>query len=142
MELDFAFLAQVADLTKEDKLICVAAGFDAMVTDGMPSQVLPFAVVAKFIVLPEDLGKNHKLYIERVDPSGETVTAGEADLVTIPNKLDRSLPSGSILVANVQMGIEKPGTYQFRILLNGVVCKTIPLHLFMAAPSHEQAKEE
>ena len=135
MELDFAFLASQANLTKEGKLVSFGVGFDTMLANSFPAQVAPFSLVMKFIALPSDLEMPHKFRIDCIDPSGEVTLAGENDIDKCPHVLDKSLPNGLFVLANIHKGIEKPGTYQFRIFLDGVLCKTIPFHLFAASPN-------
>jgi hypothetical protein len=130
MELDFAFLAENADVTTGGKLCCFGAGIDLLVAGGFPAWVPPFYLVVRFKVLPSDLLESHSFHVELVNPNGEVNNAAAPMLVNkMENPIDKSKPTGAILVAVMQMPVPESGTYQFRLLLNDSPIRTLAVEI-------------
>lgn len=136
MELDFAFIAEKAGTATDGKLFCFGGGFDAMIVTEprFPIPVFPFSLVARFVIQPGEVGERHIFQVEMQNPKGELSPRSEpAYIAATKNQFDESVPVGSMMVANMQIIVENPGTYHFRVLLDGNVVKSIPLHIIITS---------
>jgi hypothetical protein len=130
MELDFAFLADAADVSA-GKLNVLGGAFDTINVAGFPAMHPVLAVVLRLLLSPIDLDRKHALQILLLDADGKHVASASGELL-VP-KSDAS-PAGwkqavmlPLRFFNVPFAAE--GHYSIEILSNDNMLKAIPLRV-------------
>ena len=64
------------------------------------------------------------------NPKGEFSPRSEPkEIVTVKDQYDERAQTGHLIVANMNITALSPGTYQFRLLMDGNLVKAIPLRV-------------
>jgi len=133
MELDFAFLADAADVTM-GKLFVMGGAFDTIHVPGFPAVHPMLAVVVRLLFKPHDLDRKHELEILLLDADGRQTASAKGDL---------NMPKAPGAPAGWKQAIILPlrfynlpfklaGHYSFEILADGQMLKAIPLRIIEA----------
>src|ERR1700693_3353666 len=86
MELDFAFLADAADVSM-GKLFVLGGAFDTIHVPGFPANHPTVAVVIRLLLSPNDLDRKHKLEILLLDADAHHIASANGDLM-VPKSPD------------------------------------------------------
>lgn len=129
MRLDFAFLAQAADfLTSDDKLAAWGIGIDGIEASRMPFQAPPMTLVARILLMPDESERGHTYGVTVIGPQGDEKSLCENEPLSTKH-LVKDQPSGSNLVVSLTVVYMNPGSYRFRLFIDGEMSKEIPLHV-------------
>ncbi|OGR93610.1 MAG: hypothetical protein A2992_09560 [Elusimicrobia bacterium RIFCSPLOWO2_01_FULL_59_12] len=133
MDLDFAFLADAADVAM-GKLFVMGGAFDTIHVAGFPATHPALAVVLRLLLKPHDLDRKHQLEIQLLDADGRKIASapGELSVAKSPDS-----PSGwkqpfLLPLRFLNTPFQKAGHYSIEILINGELAKTIPLRVMQA----------
>ena len=132
MELDFAFLADAADVPMPTgKLFVLGGAFDTIYVPGFPATHPTLAVVVRLLLSPNDLDRKHTLEILLLDADGHTIASASGDL-TVPKAPES--PAGwkqSVILPLRFFSIpfKEAGHYSIEILCDGKLLKAIPLRV-------------
>ena len=133
MEVKFAVLADYANITREGKLNVLGI-FDVVNTSKFPVMLPTFYVVVSYSAGAAEFGTDKDVEIVLCDEDGNQLFKAKQVLNVIrPNKI------GTLFTTNQIAGIvgfpfEKPGYYQFSILVNGEEKKTLSLDVNEVKP--------
>ncbi len=130
MQVPLALLADYANVSAEGKLNLMGA-FDVINARRFPAVHAQMHLVFRIEANPAEAGSTKKLEIKFMAEDGQMLLSLEAEL-----RLEAKgpVPLGEMLRSNHIIGLqavrfEKPGSYQFAILINGDVKATVPLKL-------------
>jgi len=130
MQLDFAFLADFAQ-TSGGKINVVGGAFDHIWTKDVPLTYPLMTLVARLVLSPAEVGRDHKLEVIIMDSDGKKIANVDGGL-----RVERSIqgdawkPSGTFLALNfLGVRFEKFGSYSIEIVANGSSLKSIPLEI-------------
>ena len=133
MDLDFAFLADAADVSM-GKLFVLGGAFDTIHVPGFPANQPTLSVVVRLLMSPIDLDRKHKLEILLLDADGRSIASATGDLMV--NKSPDS-PQGwkqtvMLPLRFLNIPFQQAGHYSIEILANGNLLKAIPLRVVQA----------
>src|SRR3954465_6062844 len=80
MELDFAFLADAAEVPL-GKLFVMGGAFDTIHVPAFPATHPMLAVVVRLLFKPHDLDRKHELEILLLDADGKQAASSKGDLM-------------------------------------------------------------
>jgi hypothetical protein len=130
MELDFAFLADAADVSM-GKLFVLGGAFDTIHVTSFPASHPTLAVVMRLLLSPIDLDRKHKLEVLLLDADAHHIASASGELMVA--KAPES-PAGwkqaiilPLRFLNVPFGHD--GHYSIEILADGNMLKAIPLRV-------------
>ena len=85
-----------------------------------PVPLPPFSLIARFLAQPNELNEIHTFQVEMENPKGEFSPRSEPkEIVTVKDQYDERAQTGHLIVANMNITALSPGTYQFRLLMDG-----------------------
>lgn len=130
MEVDFAFLADKADIVN-GKLYVLGGAFDAIFAKQVPVRHQQMTLIVRFLLSPAELDREHKLEVVVIDGDGQKV-------ISVPGQMLVKRPPEStggyrvpclttLNFFNIQL--EKFGDYSLEVLLNGTSVKSVPLRI-------------
>ena len=133
MELDFAFLADAADVSM-GKLFVMGGAFDTIHVAGFPAVHPMLAVVVRLLFKPHDLDRKHKLEILLLDADAHHIASANGELM-VPKSPDA--PAGwkqavILPLRFLNVPFKQTGHYSFEILADGQMLKAIPLRIIQA----------
>jgi hypothetical protein len=133
MDLDFAFLADAADVSM-GKLFVLGGAFDTIYVSGFPATHPTLAVVLRLMLSPNDLDRRHKLEILLLDADGRSIAAAPGELMVSKSP---DSPAGwkqavMLPLRFLNIPFQAPGHYSIEILTNGTLTKAIPLRVIQA----------
>jgi hypothetical protein len=136
MEISVALLADYANVTADGKLNILGV-FDTIFADRFPVTHGQMQLVLRFEAHPAEAGAQKKLDIRLMSDDGRNVLSLSAEMAF--QVKDASKPIGEMLKSDQIIGLqnvvfEKPGDYQFAILVNGETKKTVPLKVRQRPP--------
>jgi hypothetical protein len=143
MQVEYAFLADAAQTSADNKLYVLGGGIDEIGAPRFPATHPYMSLVVKLQLHPTECGRPHKLEIELWEQDGQRIGGRiEAEFSAERQKKGRS--SYVQMVLNI-VGIQFPhsGDYAFQLVVGGEHRKTVPLHLeelpqpSSAADSHD-----
>jgi len=130
MEVDFAFLADKAEAVN-GKLYLVGGAIDTVWSPGVPVIYPQFSFVMRLLIIPAELGREHRLEINLTDEDGKRLATIGGPLKTEPSaNLPKGWKQGFLAVFNfVNLKFERFGNYQFEVVVNNSSLKTVPLRI-------------
>jgi hypothetical protein len=133
MELDFAFLADAADVSM-GKLFVLGGAFDTIHVQAFPASHPVLAVVLRFLLSPVDLDRKHNLQILLLDADAHHIASANGELM-VPKS--RESPAGwkqTVLIPLrfLNVPFKQEGHYSIEILANSKMLKAIPLRVIQA----------
>jgi hypothetical protein len=135
MEILYSFLAQSAQITPTGCFNVFDGGLDSLQVSALPGVLPSLSVLVKMEFLPEELDIDHFSRIDITKPSGERFAPpGGHPLRTAPNPNGMNLPSVSLLVVQLVIGVESEGEYGIHIVIDGEERKRLPLRITVAPP--------
>jgi hypothetical protein len=127
MDVPHLILALGADLT--DHLHLLNAGFDALEGPFPGVMPIPIYVALKFICGKEDTSESYDVRCDIISPDGSRV-ATQGEKIVIGIKAASDLPrSHDSLLTFLGVLVPQLGLYEVRLVVNGDLLKTIPLHI-------------
>ncbi len=134
MELDFAFLADAADVSM-GKLFVLGGAFDTIHVPGFPATHPVLAVVIRLLLSPNDLDRKHKLEVLLLDADAHHIASANGDLM-VPKAPES--PAGwkqavILPLRFLNVPFSQEGHYSIEIVADGKMLKAIPLRV-IAAP--------
>jgi hypothetical protein len=130
MELDFAFLADAADVSM-GKLFVLGGAFDTIHVGGFPASHPILAVVLRLLLSPADLDRKHELQILLLDADAKHIASANGELM-VPKA--PGSPAGwkqTVLLPLrfFNVPFQQEGHYSIEILADGKMAKAIPLRV-------------
>lgn len=129
MEVEFAFLADAAEATPNQKLYVLGGGIEKLYAPSFPATHPSIALVVKIRLHPIECDRAHQLLIELWGPNAQRVGPTISGEVSAQRDADDPARSRSVpLVLNIlSLQFAEPGEYTFQIVLNGQHMKSVPL---------------
>ena len=134
MDLDFAFLADAADVSL-GKLFVLGGAFDTIHVAALPAAHPVLAVVMRLLLGPTDLDRKHNLEVLLLDADARHVASARGEL-TVPKSPDA--PAGwkqavILPLRFLNIPFKQAGHYSIEILVDGSMAKAIPLRVIQSA---------
>ncbi|MBI2070580.1 MAG: hypothetical protein HYT79_08245 [Elusimicrobia bacterium] len=130
MELDFAFLADSAEVTG-GKLYVLGGAFDTIWVKESPVTLPRMTLVMRFLMTPAETGREHRLEIMIIDEDGRKIVnlSSGINVERAPNLGPGVKQSVPIALNFFNTRFEKIGAHAIEILVNGTSLKSIPLKI-------------
>lgn len=130
MELDFAFLADAAEVAG-GKLYVLAGAVDTVWADKFPMIIPRMTLVMRFLSTPAEAGRKHTIEIVVVNDDGGKIasvggTLGAERPPGLPPGMKNAIP---VALNFFNMKFERTGSYSIEILVNGFSIKSLPLRV-------------
>jgi hypothetical protein len=140
MEVEFAFLADAAQVPPDGKLYVLGGNVDRIHAHQFPTNHPSMTLVMKIQMLASECNRAHQLQIDLWDERGNPVLEPSitAEIGVGPDPDDPTGPSSLLIPVNM-MGVQfpRPGVYEFHIVINGRHLKTLPLRMLHIPSSDE-----
>ncbi len=137
MRLDWALLANAAEGPTNGLVYVLGAGIDTMIRDQFPA---PFggAMVLRLVTSRLESTRAHKVEVHGSDQDGNAILAPPIVVTVPPRQVPADHPPGWDVAVNIVINlagvhIEKPGFYQFEIMIDDQQVRTLPFRLVQAA---------
>ena len=134
MELDFAFLADAADVSS-GKLFVLGGAFDTIHVPSFPATHPVLAVVLRLLLSPHDLDRTHHLEILLLDADAHPIASARGEL-RVPKSPDSPPGWKQAVILPLRffnVPFRQDGHYSIEILIDEKMAKAIPLRV-MSAP--------
>ncbi len=136
MRLDWALLANAAEGPPNGLVYILGAGIDTLWREQFPAPV-GVAMVLRLVTSRLESGRPHKVEVHCSDEDGAAVLAQPIVLTVPPRQVPKEHPSGWDVAANIVINlggvlVEKPGFYQFEIIVDDQQVRTLPFRLVEA----------
>lgn len=136
MRLDWALLANAAEAPPNGLVYILGAGFDTLVRDQFPT---PFGgvIVLRLQTTRLETERPHKVEVHGSDEDGRAVLPQPIVLNLPARQVPHDYPHGWDLSANIVINlttvpIERPGFYNFEILIDDQQVRTLPFRAVKA----------
>ena len=104
MQFSFAFLANIAEILRDGRIMAIGMDFEGIFCPQFPITV-PLTLVAKIKLDPSEINLQHKCAIEITRPNGKRELLGtENPFDAKANPMDPNLPGGSTII--MTMGVD------------------------------------
>jgi hypothetical protein len=133
MDLDFAFLADAADVSL-GKLFVLGGAFDTIHVPAFPATHPVLAVVLRLLLGPIDLDRKHDLEILLLDADGRHVASAQGELM-VPKSPDAPQGWKQAVILPLRffnVPFQQTGHYSIEIVVDGSMVKAIPLRVVQA----------
>jgi uncharacterized protein DUF6941 len=137
VRLDWALLANAAEAPPNGLVYILGAGFDTLIRDQFPT---PFGgvVVLRLQTTRLETERAHKLEVHCTDEDGRPVLPQPIVLNLPARHVPPDYPQGwdlsaSIVINLTSIPIERPGFYNFEILIDDQQVRTLPFRAVKAA---------
>jgi len=133
MELDFAFLADAADVSL-GKLFVLGGAFDTIHVPAFPATHPVLAVVLRLLLGPHDLDRKQNLEILLLDADAHHVASARGELM-VPKSPDSPAGWKQTVILPLRffnVPFQQAGHYSVEILIEGNMVKAIPLRVIPA----------
>ena len=128
VEVTIGLVADHANVTREGKLN-IFGTFDKIYAQSMPAQHPHMVLVWIFEADRAEANREHKLTIELIDEDGEKIFSVEGNMgFGSPPEGEYKVKGNQIFELN-NLTFKKYGQHEFKILINGEVRKSIPIHI-------------
>ena len=135
VELDFAFLADAADVSM-GKLFVMGGAFDTIHVGGFPASHPTLAVVIRLLLSPNDLDRKHKLEILLLDADAHHIASANGELM-VPKAPDAPAGWKQAVILPLRffnVPFKEAGHYSIEILANGKCSKPFPCECVIPSP--------
>jgi hypothetical protein len=126
MEIDFALLADAANVSREGKLNILGA-FDRIFGGTFPLTWPRMVLVTRFIASAAEYGAEKTLEIVTLDADGKRLGAANGKMKVPQGRSGRTLKLNHVLP--MTLTFPAPGQYSIEILVNGEPKATVPLEV-------------
>lgn len=137
MRLDWALLANAAEAPPSGLVYILGGGFDTLIRDQFPT---PFGgvVVLRLQTTRLETERVHKVEVHCTDQDGKPFVPQPIVVVLPPRQVPADYPHGwdlsaSIVINLTSVPIERPGLYNFEILIDDQQVRTLPFRVVKAA---------
>ena len=133
MDLDFAFLADAADVSS-GKLYVMGGAFDTIYVAAVPAVHPLLAVVLRLLLGPMDIDRKHKLEVILHDADGRVIASAPGELM-VPKSPDSPAGWRQAVLLPLRFfntPFQKAGHYLIEILIDDARIKSIPLRVMLA----------
>jgi len=133
MDLDFAFLADAADVAS-GKLFVLGGAFDTIHVAEFPSTHPVLAVVLRLLLSPIDLDRKHNLEILLLDADGKHIASARGELM-VPKSSESPAGWKQAVILPLRffnVPFQQQGHYSIEIVIQGKIAKAIPLRVIGA----------
>src|SRR3989304_2646878 len=127
MELTLAFLADAANLSEGGKLN-VLGMFNQIYSDTFPYRHPSMTCVVRFTASPAEFGKPKEVELTIMYPDGKPLGTLRGQ-TTVPTPLDGKRAYVELILGLNGIPFERPGDYQFAILVGGEEKGSIPFEV-------------
>jgi len=129
MQLEYAFLADSAQVSSDGKVFVLGGGIDRIFSKQFPATHPYMSLVVKIQLHSAECEREHGLEVELWDPDGNPMGGKVAGTFSAPRQ-PRGRPSFVQLVMNVlNAEFRVPGDYAFQVVVDGQLLKTLPIHV-------------
>jgi hypothetical protein len=136
MEISFMMLARYAELSQDGKISMLSGDIDTVRVQGNLPLVSgsPLCLIAKLAFPANECGRRYVSRVQLVTPDGGALDVGERPIDTPPPAPGRLTKVAFVLYMS---GLPLPaaGEYAFRLLVDGVEVKRLPLYVEVVPPS-------
>ncbi len=130
MQLAYAFTANAAEVTPDNKLWVLGGDFDTITASQFPAVHLAMALVVKLLVPAMECNLAHELRVDLIDSDGHAVQPVAVTFNAQPNSERPGRDVAVSMVLNFQrLEFQRPGDYAFAISVDGHGLGSIPLNL-------------
>jgi hypothetical protein len=141
MDIEFAFLADAAQVPPDGKLYVLGGNVDRIHAQQFPTTHPSMTLVMKVQMHASECNRPHQLQIDLWDSQGNPLLdpSISAEIGLAPDPDDPTGPSSLLIPVNM-MGLQfpRPGLYEFHIVMNGRHLKTVPLRMLQAPSGNGQ----
>ena len=127
--LDFAFLADAAEAEPGHKFYVLGGGIDQIAGPAFPLVHPHMALLMRFLVPQDELGRAHLLTVRLVDPSGTELARIDGKIETAAAEIDGLAVPVNMVINMANTRFETPGDYALDVIMNGEFLKTIGLRV-------------
>ena len=133
MELDFAFLADAADVSM-GKLFVLGGAFDTIHVPAFPATHPVLAVVLRLLLSPHDLDRKQALEVLLLDADAHHIASAKGELLVpkSPNSPQGWKQTVILPLRFFNIPFKEQGHYSIEILADGKMAKAIPLRVLLA----------
>lgn len=135
MEIDFAFLADRADIVN-GKLYLLGGAFDAIHAPKVPVKHQSMTLVMRFLFSPPELDQTYRIEVRLIDADGKKVLAVPGDF-TIKRSMVAEKGYKTPFLTSINFfntPFNSFGDYSFEIFVNGTCVKSVSLRITEAKP--------
>jgi len=137
MKITYAVLADAANITREGKLNILGI-FDSIQVQQFPVTHPQMQLVMRFEADISEAGKNKKVEVQLMDDDGKKLFVLGGEFAFGPGRPGEPIGSNHILTINM-MKFERPGDYEFKILINDELKAEAPLKVQQWIPPAQQS---
>jgi hypothetical protein len=133
MDLDFAFLADAADVPL-GKLFVLGGAFDTIHVPAFPATHPVLVVVLRLLLGPTDLDRKHDLEILLLDADAHHVASAKGELM-VPKSPESPQGWKQAVILPLRffnVPFQQPGHYSIEIIVDTKMVKAIPLRVIQA----------
>ncbi|MGH2728859.1 MAG: DUF6941 family protein, partial [Actinomycetota bacterium] len=127
--LDFAFLADAAEAEPGRKLYVLGGGIDRISGPSFPLVHPHMALVMRFLVSHDELGKSHDLTVRMLDEDGKELARVDGQMETALTEIAGLAVPVNMVINMANTRFERPGDYAIDIIVNGGLEKRVGLHV-------------
>jgi hypothetical protein len=127
--LDFAFLADAAEAEPGRKLYVLGGGIDRISGPSFPLVHPHMALVMRFLVSHDELGRAHDLTVRMVDEDGTELARIDGKMETAPGEIEGLAVPVNMVINMANTRFERPGAYAIDIIVNGGLEKRVSLYV-------------
>ncbi|MGH2793305.1 MAG: DUF6941 family protein, partial [Actinomycetota bacterium] len=127
--LDFAFLADAAEAEPGRKFYVLGGGIDQIAGPQFPLVHPHMALVMRFLVPHDELGRAHMLTVRLADPSGTELARIDGQIETQVAKIAGLAVPVNMVINMGNTRFEAPGEYAIDIIMNGEFLRTLALRV-------------
>lgn len=133
MQIALALLADYANISREGKLNILGI-FERIYAQNMPATHPQMQLVMTIEADSAEADRDHKIEIQLIDADGKKLFAFGGNLKFSPPPMGQKARLNHIIQLN-NTKFEKFGSYDFKIMINDEVRKSVPLALVEAKKS-------
>lgn len=132
MEVTLALLADYANVTREGKLNIMGI-FEVIHAQSFPARHPQMQLIMRFESDPAEAGTTKDVEVQLVDEDGKKLMSIGGEITLGQGRPGEPITTNQILTLN-NMGFEKPGDYEFKILIQEEVRATVRLKVVQMTP--------
>ncbi len=136
MDVTLALLADAANLSVEGKLNLLGI-FNTVYAPTFPASHPQMQLVLQFRATPAEVGRKRTIEVEFRDADGKKLGSTVAQLVVPKGEPGHPIQVGHIIAIS-GLRLEKPGDYEFHILVDRDDKEQIPLKAMLATRSQKR----
>jgi hypothetical protein len=119
MRLSYAFLADAAQFTEDGKLWVLGGDLATLRAQEFPHKYPALALVVKFLLRPDECGREHRIRVQLREPTGEALADTLTSAAPEPRTDFPEEEVGLAFVLNYQQTLfPSPGKYSFIITVD------------------------